>query len=399
MDKYKEYLATKKVKTEIAVAETERKRNSKTKEPVRIRFKELANGNKSVYLSINVNGRRTYDYLRLYLIPEVDAAAKEQNKQTMQAVYAIKAQRIMSITNGIAGLKDKSRIKMRLVDWLEIFRDAQVERGRQSARNWVNSVLNAVREHSPNVTLAEMTKEYCNGFMVFLLNDYITYKHTHPSKSTVMNYLKCLKAAFNMAIEEDIMDDNPVLRLRMDVLKGGGTKREYLTVDEVKRLIDTPCKREDIKAAFLFSCFCGLRISDVKSLKWKNIITEGDKTRVEILQYKTKQPLYLPLNKQALRWMPERGSASDEDKVFPTLPSKNYDCIPEWSRAAGISKHVTYHVSRHTFATMELTMGADLYTTSKLLGHTEVRTTQIYAKIINKKKDEAVSLLDSAFEE
>lgn len=399
VDKYKEYLATKKVKTEIAVAETERKRNSKTKEPVRIRFKELANGNKSVYLSINVNGRRTYDYLRLYLIPEVDAAAREQNKQTMQAVYAIKAQRIMSITNGIAGLKDKSRIKMRLVDWLEIFRDAQVERGRQSARNWVNSVLNAVREHSPNVTLAEMTKEYCNGFMVFLLNDYITYKHTHPSKSTVMNYLKCLKAAFNMAIEEEIMDDNPVLRLRMDVLKGGGTKREYLTVDEVKRLIDTPCKREDIKAAFLFSCFCGLRISDVKSLKWKNIITEGDKTRVEILQYKTKQPLYLPLNKQALRWMPERGSASDEDNVFPTLPSKNYDCIPEWSRAAGISKHVTYHVSRHTFATMELTMGADLYTTSKLLGHTEVRTTQIYAKIINKKKDEAVSLLDSAFEE
>ena len=348
VDKYKEYLATKKVKTEIAVAETERKRNSKTKEPVRIRFKELANGNKSVYLSINVNGRRTYDYLRLYLIPEVDAAAREQNKQTMQAVYAIKAQRIMSITNGIAGLKDKSRIKMRLVDWLEIFRDAQVERGRQSARNWVNSVLNAVREHSPNVTLAEMTKEYCNGFMVFLLNDYITYKHTHPSKSTVMNYLKCLKAAFNMAIEEEIMDDNPVSRLRMDVLKGGGTKREYLTVDEVKRLIDTPCKREDIKAAFLFSCFCGLRISDVKSLKWKNIITEGDKTRVEILQYKTKQPLYLPLNKQALRWMPERGSASDEDKVFPTLPSKNYDCIPEWSRAAGISKHVTYHCLSHS---------------------------------------------------
>ena len=81
VDKYKEYLATKKVKTEIAVAETERKRNSKTKEPVRIRFKELANGNKSVYLSINVNGRRTYDYLRLYLIPEVDAAAREQNKQ------------------------------------------------------------------------------------------------------------------------------------------------------------------------------------------------------------------------------------------------------------------------------------------------------------------------------
>ena len=317
----------------------------------------------------------------------------------MQAVYAIKAQRIMSITNGIAGLKDKSRIKMRLVDWLEIFRDAQVQRGRVSARNWVNAVLNSVRQYAQNTTLAEIDKEWCNGFMVFLLNEYVTYKNSHPSKSTVMNYLKCLKAAFNMAIEEEILDSNPVLRLRMDVLKGGGNKREYLTVDEVKKLIDTPCAREDVKRAFLFSCFCGLRISDVKSLKWKNVVTEGDKTRVEILQYKTKQPLYLPLNKQALRWMPERGNADDEDRVFPTLPDKNYECVPQWARDAGISKHVTYRVSRHTFATMELTMGADLYTTSKLMGHTEVRTTEIYAKIVNQKKDEAVSLLDSAFDD
>ena len=399
VDKYKEYLVTKKVKAEIATAEAERKRTAKTKEPVRVRFKDLANGNKSVYLAINVNGHRTYDYLKLYLIPEIDAAAKEQNKQTMQAVYAIKAQRIMSITNGIAGLKDKSRIKMRLVDWLEIFRDAQVQRGRVSARNWVNAVLNSVRQYAQNTTLAEIDKEWCNGFMVFLLNEYVTYKNSHPSKSTVMNYLKCLKAAFNMAIEEEILDSNPVLRLRMDVLKGGGNKREYLTVDEVKKLIDTPCAREDVKKAFLFSCFCGLRISDVKSLKWKNVVTEGDKTRVEILQYKTKQPLYLPLNKQALRWMPERGNANDEDRVFPTLPDKNYECVPQWARDAGISKHVTYHVSRHTFATMELTMGADLYTTSKLMGHTEVRTTEIYAKIVNQKKDEAVSLLDSAFDD
>lgn len=72
--------------------------------------------------------------------------------------------------------------------------------------------------------------------------------------------------------------------------------------------------------------------------------------------------------------------------------------LDTWAKEAGIQKHVTFHTARHTFATMELTMGADLYTTSKLLGHTEVRTTQIYAKIVNSKKEEAVSLLDSAFE-
>lgn len=118
---------------------------------------------------------------------------------------------------------------------------------------------------------------------------------------------------------------------------------------------------------------------------------------LQITQFKTRRPLFLPLNRQALRWMPERGDATDEDFIFPPL-SKNMTVLDTWAKEAGISKHVTFHVSRHTFATMELTMGADLYTTSKLLGHTEVRTTQIYAKIVNSKKEEAVSLLDSAFE-
>ncbi len=73
--------------------------------------------------------------------------------------------------------------------------------------------------------------------------------------------------------------------------------------------------------------------------------------------------------------------------------------LSRWAREAGIGKHVTFHVSRHTFATMALTMGADIYTTSKLLGHTEVRTTQIYARIVNSKKEEAVALLDTAFDQ
>lgn len=397
VDKYKEYQATKKVVSEIAAVETERKRNSKTKEPVRIRFKELANGNRSVYLSINHNGRRSYDYLKMYLVPETDANARMQNKMTMQAVYAIKAQRIMDIVNGAAAIKDKTRIKMRFVDWLEIFRDCQVSKGRPSAYKWVNCLIKAIKNLSANITIGEITREFCNDFVIYMMNDYRTYKDTHPSKGTVLNYLKCIKAAMNMAIEEGIVNENPVNRINTEALKDGATKREYLTVEEVKKLIDTPCKRPDIKAAFLFSCFCGLRVSDVRALKWRNVITENGKIRVEILQYKTRQPLYLPLNQQALHWMPERGDAGDDDKVFSTLPEHNLDIITSWAKKAGITKHVTYHVSRHTFATMELTMGADLYTTSKLLGHTDVRTTQIYAKIINSKKYEAVSLLDSAF--
>lgn len=398
-DHYKEFKAKRKAETEIAAVTTEMKRNSKSKEPVRIRFKNLANGSKSVYLAINVNGKRTYDYLKLYLVPETDQAAKAQNKQTMEAVYAIKAQRIIQITNGTAGIKKDIRAKMRLVDWLKIYRDRQVSKGKRGAKRWVQTTIFVLEGYNAgkDATLADIDRQWLTDFMLYLMNDYVTYKGTKPSKGTVDNYLRCLKAAFNVAVEEEIMTSNPMFTLDRSHLKGTTYQREFLTVEEVKKLIDTPCRRPDIKGAFLFSCFCGLRISDVRSLQWKHIVVNGDKAYLQITQFKTRRPLSLPLNKQALRWMPERGNAGDEDYIFPPL-SKNMKMLETWAKEAGITKHVTFHVSRHTFATMELTMGADLYTTSKLLGHTNVATTQIYAKIVNSKKEEAVSLLDGAFE-
>lgn len=97
--------------------------------------------------------------------------------------------------------------------------------------------------------------------------------------------------------------------------------------------------------------------------------------------------------------MPERHGADEEELVFSSLPCED-TCnalIKPWIKEAGITKHVTYHVSRHTFSTMMLTLGADLYTVCKLLGHMDVKTTQIYAKIINKKKDDAICLIDAEF--
>ena len=398
-DHYKEFRAMRRAETQVQAVTTELKRNSKSKEPVRIRFKKLANGSVSVYLAINVNGRRTYDYLKLYLVPETDQAAKLQNKQTMEAVYAIKAQRILQITNGAAGIKKDLRNKMRLVDWLKIYQDRQVNKGKRGAKRWVRTMIFVIEGYDggKDATLADIDHQWLTDFMIYLMNDYVTYKKTKLTNGTVDNYLRCLKAAFNVAVEEGIMPTNPMLALDRSHLKGTTYEREFLSVEEVKKLIDTPCRRSDIKGAFLFSCFCGLRISDVRSLQWKHVVTAGGKMYLKITQFKTRRPLSIPLSRQALRWMPERGGAGEDEYIFPPL-SKNMTVLDDWAKEAGINKHVTFHVSRHTFATMELTMGADIYTTSKLLGHTSVATTQIYAKVINSKKEEAVSLLDSAFE-
>lgn len=398
-DHYKEFRAMRRAETQVQAVTTELKRNSKSKEPVRIRFKKLANGSVSVYLAINVNGRRTYDYLKLYLVPETDQAAKLQNRQTMEAVYAIKAQRILQITNGAAGIKKDMRNKMRLVDWLKIYQDRQVNKGKRGAKRWVRTMIFVIEGYDggKDATLADIDHQWLTDFMIYLMNDYVTYKKTKLTNGTVDNYLRCLKAAFNVAVEEGIMPTNPMLALDRSHLKGTTYEREFLSVDEVKKLIDTPCRRPDIKGAFLFSCFCGLRISDVRSLQWKHVVTTGDKMYLKITQFKTRRPLTIPLSRQAIKWMPERADAGEDDYIFPPL-SKNMTVLDDWAKEAGIKKHVTFHVSRHTFATMELTMGADIYTTSKLLGHTSVATTQIYAKVINSKKEEAVSLLDGAFE-
>lgn len=398
-DHYKDFRAKRRAEAEVQAVSTELKRNSKSKEPVRIRFKKLANGSVSVYLAINVNGRRTYDYLKLYLVPETDQTAKLQNRQTMEAVYAIKAQRILQITNGAAGIKKDLRNKMRLVDWLKIYQDRQVNKGKRGAKRWVRTMIFVIEGYDggKDATLADIDLQWLTDFMIYLMNDYVTYKKTKLTNGTVDNYLRCLKAAFNVAVEEGIMPTNPMLALDRSHLKGTTYEREFLSVEEVKKLIDTPCRRPDIKGAFLFSCFCGLRISDVRSLQWKHVVTAGEKMYLKITQFKTRRPLSIPLSRQALRWMPERGGAGEDEYIFPPL-SKNMTVLDDWAKEAGINKHITFHVSRHTFATMELTMGADIYTTSKLLGHTSVATTQIYAKVINSKKEEAVSLLDSAFE-
>ena len=378
-----------------------RKKTSKAKEPVRIRYKDLANGNKSIYLDIYQNGKRVYEFLKLYLVPENNSEAKIQNENTLVAANAIKSQRIIELTNDVAGIKNNShKAKMRLTDYMILYRDQQYAKGRHSVKPWVAATIHVINLWKPNSTLRDVDKQWCEEFIAWMLNDYATPKGSHPSQATVVCYLRCIRSTFNLAVDNDIVAVNPVNRVKSDIFKLPESKREFLTVEEVKKLMETPIKKnhEQLKAAFLFSCFCGLRVSDVCRLTWRDVIQENDQYRIEIMMKKTKQPLYLPLNRQAMRWMPKRGDASVDDKVFPEVSLQHNEQITKWAKSAGITKHVTYHVSRHTFATMALTMGADLYTTSKLLGHKNVNTTQIYAKIVNRKKEEAVSLLDSAFE-
>lgn len=381
-----------------------KKKTPKAKEAIRVRFKKLANGNQSIYLDCYKDGKRTYEFLKLYLIPEVDDAAKMMNKNTLQAANAIKSQRLIEITNESAGLsKSLQRSKMLLIDWMNQYKERKAQTSRSDCFAVIinKTIRHLIAYRGDKVTMRQVDKDYCRGYIAYL-------KSVKKADGELLNghtahgYYNVFNCALNLAVRENIIPFNPFSKIDADEkIQKPESTREFLTIDEVKTLIKADCKKESIKRAFLFGCFCGLRFSDIERLRWGDIQSDGDNTILRIIVKKTNRPLTLPLSQTALFWLPKRGDAKQTDKVFdiPSLGNYQNVLLKEWVKSAGITKKVTFHVARHTFATMELTAGADLYTTSKLLGHSNVTTTQIYAKIVDKKKAEAVNLVSNLFTE
>lgn len=376
------------------------KKQVKVKEPVRIRYDELKDGRRSLFLDTYHDGKRSIKYLKLYLVPETDMASRILNENTMTQANEIKAEKILEITNKTAGITDQSHKAQKLLftDWMKLYCEHVAETKSTSACNWIRRVTEELEQYDNTMTLAEVDRDFIMGFLDRLLSrTAYTRDHASLARNTVFGFLAYIRSALNYAVKENLIQTSPFRGIKKNMLAGTETKREYLTIDEVKSLIETPCRRPDMKAAFLFSCFCGLRIMDIKLLKWKHISKSGNRWQIEITQYKTGIQLYLPLNMSARKWMPEQGDAGPEDLVFPTLSIWYKHVLMDWAKDAGIAKKFSFHVARHTFATLCLTAGIDIYTTSQLLGHASIRHTQRYAKIIDSKRVSAVSMLYTAF--
>ena len=367
-----------------------KKKQAKAKEPVKIRFKKLANGNQSIYLDCYIDGERTYEYLKLYIIPETDGTAKAQNKNTMKAAMAIKSQRIMDIANGKAGLEKKDRSKVLLSDYLKAYREEKRINGQseEHARQVDNLTKHLQAYGIEKVSLQDIDKEFCLGFIHYLNN-------TSLSQGTKKRYFNMVTCLLNHAVKGGHIPFNPTAQIKNeDRIKSAESHREFLTVDELKRMIEAPCVNPTVKNAYLFGCFTGLRVSDIGLLKWGDVYMDAGQMRLRIIVKKTRHELVMATSDEAKSFMPVRDGKTDDERVFamPSISHANI-VLKKWASSAGVNKHLSFHTSRHTFATLSLTAGADIYTVSKMLGHTNVETTQIYAKVIDKKKDEAVSMI------
>ena len=393
------------------------KQTVKLKEPVRIRFKQLSNGNQSIYLEYYtgdvirkenyVGGKRKYEFLKLYLIPERTREDKAKNEATLALAKAIQSKRIVEVQNDAHGFQNTNKSRVNLLDYLENIGKQSAEQG---SRNYARTVLNTVRAlklfRGDYIAFRDVDKEFLSEFTDYLRQMPKASKYGvlktggRLSNNSVVSYYGTLRTAINRAYKEGIIAVNPTKEFDFaSKVRQEPSRREYLTIDELKTLINTECRHEIVKRAFLFSCLCGLRVSDIRKLRWCDLQRSGGRGRIEITMQKTKEPLYLPISDEALKWLPERGEANDSDFIFPlTHEGTVNDTLQHWAKVAGITKHISFHVARHTHATMMLTLGADLYTVSKLLGHKNIATTQIYAKIVDKKKEEAIGLIPNLME-
>lgn len=249
--------------------------------------------------------------------------------------------------------------------------------------NWFSTLQHLKKIVSSNFTFDEVDENFVKRVRLYFEKEAITKSNLPLSQNSKYSYFNKFKASIRKAYEDGYLTVNYATKVKS--FEQAESQREYLTFDELQALARSECKYLILKSAFIFSCLSGLRWSDINTLVWSEVRDEGEISKVNFRQEKTDGVEYLYISKQARELLGER--QDPQDRVFRGLKyGMTYNTeLVRWCNRAGVSKHITFHSARHTNAVLLLENGADIYTVSKCLGHREISTTQIYAKMIDKK--------------
>jgi integrase len=370
---------------------------------VYLREKKIGNGQISFYLDIYHNKSRWYEFLEIHINKKNPTPEDKDKKRLAKEIRSKRENELIVQDNGLI---DKTRKKVNYVVWFEKY---LTETGRNNSQNWCALAMLKKYMGKQPLPFSAITPVWIKGFTDFML--------ARVSNNTTRNYLMNMFTSLEDAVRQEIIPTNPFRKIeRRDRIRRQGIFRKAYTLEELQLLANTPCKiNKQYKQAYFFGCFSGLRWSDVNPLKWTEVITKTidseERYFIYFEQEKTEGIEYFPLTDQAIEIIKERARDAKENKeispyVFPEVKEYNAKLnlqyrkvsrgLKKWAVMAGLDpKQLTFHTSRHTFATniLENSPEADLWTVSKLLGHKSIKATEIYAHVRDSKKLSAVKAL------
>ena len=368
---------------------------------VKLREKKIKNGKKSLYLDFYPpiphpqTGKPTRrEFLGMYILEKPRSPIdKQQNTQTLQIAKSIRQKKENQLNKPeIYDEYEKEKLRIKELgeqDFVSYFKNLAKKRRSSNYDNWM-SALNYLEDFSGgSITFAELSEILLDDFKEYLLNTKSKRSDKRTlSQNSAASYFNKIKAALKQAFRDGYLQVD--LSNRVEGIKPKETRREFLSLEELNQLAQTPCKYPLMKTAALFSALTGLRFSDIQKLVWGEIeFVEGRGYYIKFRQQKTDGVETHPISDQAFELLGE--PQEFENRVFEGLKYSAYNNknLSDWVKDAGITKKITFHCFRHTYATLQMAEGTDIFTVSKLLGHKNLKTTMIYTKVLDETKRNA----------
>jgi len=359
---------------------------------VKMRMRTIENNRKSIVLDYSppiknpASGKlHRFETLKLYIYDEpADQWEKQHNKETMILARTVCAQRQLDIQNRwFAFISDAIKNS----SFIDFFTSETRKKQQSLSDDWSMGLRYFIAFAGHDLMFPELNDYLCEDYKIYLLSGPGISRTGRPIKrNTAVCYYAKLRYVLRIAYKRGIISQD--LYSTVKPITPKETHRERLTLEEFQLLAETPADCDLMKRAALFSGLTGLRFSDVSTLKWSEVRGTAGKYELQFSQEKTDSAEVMPISDQAVFFMGDQNT--DNVLVFQGLRySRLRTFFTHWLTAAGITKNITFHSFLHTFATLQLELGTDIYTVSKMLGHKAFKNTEIYAKIVDKTKRNA----------
>lgn len=373
---------------------------------VSLRQKKINNGKKSLYLDYYPpipnpkTGKSTRrEFLKLYIYEKPKGSQeKEHNTNTLEIAKGIQQRRHYNLNKPeIYTEFEREQLRWKEVgeeDYIKYFESLLKKRRESNQANWISAHKYLKKFTGGSIKFKNLNQTFFEDFKEYLLTTKSRKSaKANLSQNSAASYFNKVKASLRQAyIDEKLRID---LNAKIKSIKALEVRREFLTLEELNSLAKTHCNNPLLKSAALFSALTGLRFSDIQKMVWKELeYINGQGYLLKFEQKKTKGIETLPISDQAYELTEGTKNPEDmpqDEKVFQGLKYSAYHNkhLFQWIGAAGITKDITFHCFRHTYATLQISQGTDVFTLRKLLGHKNIKHTLVYAKLMDEQRRKA----------